>query len=263
MLGKLLKYDLKWVYKVVIVFYALSLFFSIIGRALSYIENSVIFSIITQICFGIAISMMASSLINCIMRLWTRFVKNVYKDESYLTHTIPVEKHTIYAAKVISALLTISTTAIVIVICLFICYYSQENIQFIKSLLEIAASTYNTTVLNLLLLISSVITIQMIFIVILGYVGIILGHKSNKNKMIRTVVISFTLYMLTQIINIALIGILGVFNSNVMNLINTTNMIDIDTIKYLIYGVIGLNVIYILCYYLLGKKSFEKGVNVE
>ena len=48
MLGKLLKYDLKWVYKVVIVFYILALFFSIVGRALSCIENSVVFSAVTQ-----------------------------------------------------------------------------------------------------------------------------------------------------------------------------------------------------------------------
>ena len=42
MLGKLLKYDLKWVYKVVVVFYILAFIFSVIGRALNEIENSFI-----------------------------------------------------------------------------------------------------------------------------------------------------------------------------------------------------------------------------
>ena len=100
MLGKLLKYDLKWVYKVVSVFYILSLFFSVTGRLLNNIENSVVFSAITQFTFGFSIAMMASSLINCLMRLWARFVRNLYKDESYLTHTIPVEKKTIFLSKV-------------------------------------------------------------------------------------------------------------------------------------------------------------------
>ena len=104
MLGKLLKYDLKWVYKVVVVFYILAFIFSVIGRGLRLIENSLVFSVVTQIVFGIAISMMVSSLINCLMRLWARFIRNVYKDESYLTHTLPVEKKTIYASKVISAI---------------------------------------------------------------------------------------------------------------------------------------------------------------
>ena len=123
MLGKVLKYDLKWVYKVVVVFYILAFIFSVIGRALSAIENSVVFSVAAQIAFGFAISMMASSLINCLMRLWARFIRNLYKDESYLTHTLPVPKKTIYASKVISTLVCIFTTTVVIVSCLFICYY--------------------------------------------------------------------------------------------------------------------------------------------
>jgi len=126
MLGKLLKYDLKWIYKVVGVFYVLSFIFSIISRCLNTIENSVFFSIITKISYGIAISMMINSLINCLMRLWSRFIKNLYKDESYLTHTLPVEKKTIYLSKVLSAIISIFTTTIVILACLFICYYSRK-----------------------------------------------------------------------------------------------------------------------------------------
>ena len=52
MLGKLLKYDLKWTYKGVIVFYILAIMFSIIGRLLSEIENSLIFNIIGKVCIG-------------------------------------------------------------------------------------------------------------------------------------------------------------------------------------------------------------------
>lgn len=48
MLGKLLKYDLKWVYKVVTVFYILAFIFSAIGRGLSLIENSLVFSVVTR-----------------------------------------------------------------------------------------------------------------------------------------------------------------------------------------------------------------------
>lgn len=263
MLRKLLKYDLKWVYKVVVVFYILAFIFSIIGRGLSRIENSVVFSVTTQIVFGFAISMMVSSLVNCLMRLWVRFMKNLYKDESYLTHTLPIEKKTIYLSKVISSMICIFTTTVVILACLFICYYSEANIQALKGILEIAASTYNTTVLNLLLLISIVIFLEIIFIVLIGYVGIILGYKSNKNKMAKTVIIGFGLYLITQLITLALIYILGLLNSNVMNLINTTDLINVEAIKcVMIYGV-GIYIIYIILYYILGKKTFEKGVNVE
>lgn len=263
MLGKLLKYDLKWVYKVVVVFYILAFIFSAIGRGLSTIQNSLVFSVVTQIAFGIAISMMVSSLINCLMRLWARFIRNVYKDESYLTHTLPVEKKTIYASKVISAIICVFTTVVVAIVCLFICYYSEANMQALKTMLELAAEAYNTTVLKLLLLISFVAFLEIIFIVLIGYVGIILGHKSNHNKMVKTLIISFALYLITQAITLGLVCIFGLFNSNVMNLINTTDIVNVEAIKYVMYAGIGIYLVYIMFYYILGEKQFEKGVNVE
>ena len=263
MLGKLLKYDLKWVYKVVAIFYILAFIFSIIGRVLNEIENSLVFSITAQIAFGFAISMMASSLINCLMRLWARFIKNLFKDESYLTHTLPVQKNEIYVSKVIAALITIFTTIVVILICLFICYYSETNMEVLKTVLELAASTYNTTVLNLLLLLSIVIFLEIIFIVLIGYDAIILGHKSNNKKMVKTLFIGFALYMITHLITLVAIFVVGLFNPNVMNLINTTDIIKVDAIKSVMYMGIGIYMVYIIFYYILGKLQLKKGVNVD
>ena len=263
MLGKLLKYDLKWIYKVVAVFYILAFIFSIIGRGLSFIENSLVFNITAQIAFSFAISMLVSSLINCLMRLWARFIRNLYKDESYLTHTLPIERKTIYLSKVLSALICVFTTTVISIVCLFVCYYSKDNLELLKTLLELAATTYNTTVLNLLLLISVVIFLEIMFIVLIGYVGIILGHKSNKNKMVRTLIIGFGIYFIMQVVTLGAIGIFGVFNPDVMNLINTTDVINIDAIKSVMYVGIGVYIVYIVFLYFIGNKQLEKGVNVE
>jgi len=263
MLGKLLKYDLKWVYKLVVIFYCLAFIFSVIGRAFGEIENSLVFDIVSKIAFGFAISMMVSSLINCLMRLWARFVRNVYKDESYLTHTLPVKKQEIFASKVISGVVTVFTTMIVVIICLFICYYSEANMEVLKGLLELAATTYNTTVLNLLLLVAIVIFLEIVYALLIGYLGIILGHKSNKNKMVRSIVISFALYFAFQTLTLGIICIYGLFNPNVMNLINTTDIINVDAIKSVMYVGVGIYVVYIMALYIWGNKQFKKGVNVE
>ena len=263
MLGKLLKYDLKWVYKLIIVFYSLAFIFSVIGRAFASIENSLVFDVVSNIAFGCAISMMASSLINCIMRLWVRFIRNVYKDESYLTHTLPVEKKDIFASKVIAGIVTIFTTMIVIVVCLFICYYSEANMEVLKNLLELAATTYNTTVLNLLLLITIVIFLEIVYVLLIGYVGIILGHKSNKNKISRSIIFGFILYFLFQGLTLGLIAVYGLFNPGVMNLINTTDIVNVEAIKSVMYVGIGIYVAYSALFYWIGKKFLNKGVNVE
>jgi len=263
MLGKLLKYDLKWVYKLVVIFYILAFIFSVIGRGLSEIENSLLFDILSKIAFGFAISMMVSSLINSLMRLWVRFIRNVYKDESYLTHTLPVEKKNIFASKVISGVVCIFTTMIVVIVCLFICYYSEANIEALKTILELAASTYNTTVLNLLLLVAVVILLEIVYILLIGYVGIILGHKSNKNKMLRSIIIGFVLYFIFQALTLGLIAVYGLFNPEVMNLINTTDIINVEAIKSVMYAGIGIYVVYAISLYFIGQKHLNKGVNVE
>ena len=263
MLGKLLKYDLKWVYKLIIVFYCLAFIFSVIGRVFSTIEKSLVFEIVSQIAFGTAISMMVSSLINTLMRLWVRFNRNVYKDESYLTHTLPVKKQEIFDSKVITGFISIFTAMVVIIICLFICYYSEANMEVLKSVLELAASTYNTTVLNLLLLVAVVIFLEIVYGLLIGYVGIILGHKSNKNRMARSIVIGFILYFVLQALTLGLIAFYGLFNPDVMNLLNTTDMVNIEAIKSVMYAGIGIYVVYIIILYFFGKKELNKGVNVE
>ena len=263
MLGKLLKYDLKWVYKVLIVFYVLGIMFSILGRAFTEIENSVIFNIVGEIFRGTAVTMVVNVLINNLMRVWARFTRNLYKDESYLTHTLPVEKKTIYLSKVLSAIITMVTSAVIIVICLAICYYSPENIDFLKTALEFVATTYNSTVVEFLLIVSVLIALELIYTMLAGFIGIILGHKSNNKKMMKSILYGFITYMSTQVLTIVLLFIIGLFNPDIMNLFNTTEMINIDIIKTIMYIGIVIYSVYIIAYYIIGKKLFEKGVNVD
>ena len=263
MLGKLLKYDLKWIYKAVVVFYILAFIFSVIGRGLSLIENSVLFGILTKVSYGIAISMLVSAMINNLMRVWARVIRNVYKDESYLTHTLPVEKKQIYLSKFISAIITMFTTVLVSVVCIGICYYSQENIEILKTMLELAATTYNSSVISLLFCIFSVFFLEMLFILLIGIVGIILGYRASNNKIIKSIVYAFAMYMITNMVALLLVFLVGTFNSEVMNLFNTVDRVDIETIKNLMYAENVLYLVYIVVFYFIGKKMFEKGVNVD
>lgn len=263
MLGKLLKYDLKWKYKVLVVFYLLGIIFAVLGRTFTGIENSVLFNIIGQICNGTAIAMAVNALINNLMRVWVRFRKNLYKDESYLTHTLPIEKKTIFLSKVLSAIITMLTTTVVIVICIAICYYSEENIEFVKTALEFVATTYNSTVVEFLLITSAVLALELIYALLAGFIGIILGHKSNSMKLGKSILYGFIAYMIPQIFTLVILFIIGLFNSDIMNLINTTEMINLEVIRTIMYIAIVIYTIYIIAYYIIGKKLFEKGVNVD
>lgn len=263
MLGKLLKYDLKWVYKVVAVFYVLALIFAILTRIFFSIENSLLFNIIGQIVNGAMISMLISSLINCLMRSWVRFIHNVYKDEAYLTHTLPVEKKTIYLSKVLTAVICSFTTVLIAIGCLFISYYSKANMDVLKVFLKLTAESYDITVMGLLAIISVVIFLEILFIILIGYAGIIIGHKSNRNKMLKSVILGIILYLVTSTLTLGIIYVIGLFNPGVMNIINTTDIVNTDAIKPVMIAGIAIYMFYNIIYYLIGKMQLEKGVNVD
>ena len=105
MLNKLLKYDLKYMIKNMSVFYILAIFFSITTRILFSLNQTFIVNLIGQISVGCMFSMLGNILINVMMRSWVRFRDSVYKDEAYLTHTLPVTKDDIYNSKFIQTLI--------------------------------------------------------------------------------------------------------------------------------------------------------------
>ena len=96
MLIKLLKYDLKYMIKNMSVFYILSIFFAITTRLLSLLEQTVMIGILSKISSGCMIAMIANVVINVMMRSWVRFRDSLYKDEAYLTHTLPVTNNDLY-----------------------------------------------------------------------------------------------------------------------------------------------------------------------
>lgn len=263
MLGKLLKYDLKWVYKNVVVLYILAIVFSLLSRITKNVESSVLFSVITIVLIISAIFMAVASLVFCLRNLWFRFLKNCYQDESYLTHTLPVKKKKIYDAKAITAIVAMFTTIVVILISLFICFYSKANLENVKEALEIVATVSDTTVVSILCLMFFVFVTEMIFIVFIGYSAMILGHRFNQNKIVKSIEIGVGLYFITQIITVILVLIMGAFNPDIMNLINTEEIVPTSIIKKIMYAGTGIYVVYTLLYYFLGKKTFEKGVNVD
>lgn len=263
MLKKLLKYDLKSINIVLIVFYGLSIFFSILTRIFLSIENSFIFNVIGQICNGTMIAMMFNIIINNLIRLWVRFKQNFYGDESYLTHTLPVEKKTLYLSKFIVSVITLIISISVIVLSLFIAHYSKENIELVKNLLLPLATIYDSTVIGIILLFVFVCFLELFNMLQSGYVGIVLGHRKNNNKMLFTFIYGFIIYLLTQIFALVVVFLAALFNKDIMNLFYSMEMLNIDMIKLCIYLAIGVYMTNIIVLYIVNSKLFSKGVNVD
>ena len=264
MLGKLLKYDLKYMIKNMCVFYILSIFFAITTRLLFEAEQSVMINIIRQISVGCMFAMLVNILINTMMRSWIRFRDSIYKDESYLTHTLPVTKNDIYNSKLIQTFIFFFIGFIVILISLFIAYYSKENWQEITKIVKNITIGLNMNTIFFVTMFLIVVFLEIFNAIQCGFYGIILGNRRNNGKIGYSVLFGFILYLVSQAIVLSLIFIYGLFDSSVMGLFQTAAVsIDADAFKVLLVLASMLYVIIIYCMSMLCKKTLNKGVNVE
>ena len=263
MLGKLLKYDLKGIIKFLGIFYLLAIFFSGLTRIFLAIENSFMMEVIGKICSGITISMIFNILINNMLRLWVRFRQNLYGDEAYLTHTLPIEKKTLYIAKILIVIITLFVSILVIGLSLFIAYYSKENLEFFERLLLPLADLYDSSIMGILLIILLVLFVEFINMLQVGYTGIILGHKMNNAKIGYSVLFSFGAYTVIQIFVLLIIFLLALFNPDMMNLFVTNEMVDVKLLKEIMYLTIGIYSLTFVINYIVNIKLFNKGVNVD
>ena len=259
MLKKLMKYDLVWINKFMLIYFTISLIVCTITRISSYFTDSFIGNIIFLILRGCAISCFISCLINCVIRIWIRFKNNTYKDESYLTHTLPISKNTLYNSKIISGIISLLITLIVIVLCFLIVYLDKHMFNEIKNIF-----TNNDNIFIFLSLCLTVI-LEMIYMLYCGLIGLLIGHNSNNHRDLKSVFVGIALYFFIQLIILGIIYSIGLLNTDMNNLFSTTDIFtgNIKAVKLLVIIVNIVYIIFISGMYFIGKKIFNKGVNVE
>ena len=264
MLIKLLKYDLKYMIKNMSIFYILSIFFAIITRILASLDQSVIINIIRQISAGCVIAMIFNILINTMMRSWIRFRDSLYKDEAYLTHTLPVTKNDIYNSKFIQTLIFFFLGFIVILLSIFITYYSHDTWIIIKDYIKTITVGFNMSIVFFITMAIVIIFLEVFNAIQCGFLGIILGHKKNNGKLGFSVLFGFIIYLIAQTLVLALVFVYGLFDATVMELFRTgTISIDVSAFKLL---AIVSSVLYLLIIFsmsIICKKVLNKGVNIE
>ena len=264
MLIKLLKYDLKYMIKNMSIFYILSIFFAITTRILFNIEESVIVNIIGQISVGCMFSMVASILINTMMRSWVRFRDSLYKDEAYLTHTLPVTKSELYNSKFIQTLIFFFIGFIIILLSLFIAYYSKDTWTAITNYIKTITTGLNMSTLFFIIIAIIIIFLEVFNAIQCGFLGIILGYKKNNSKLGYSVLFGFIMYLISQTLVLSLVFVYGLFDNTVMELFKTATInIDVDAFKTLsiVSSLVYLAIIFSMS--IICKKTLNKGVDIE
>ncbi len=263
MLGKLLKYDLKFVYKSVWIFYVLVLLFSGLTRLFDGFTQTIIVIVFGRIFNGAAISFMFSAVINNMFACWRRFKSNLYGDESYLTHTLPVKKWQLYMSHFLNAFLTMLTSIAVSLLGIVLIFYSEEKMAILRALLKSMSESFESTPTVMILIFAILIFSQMLFVVQSGYTGLVIGHRSDNGKMGKSVIWGFVIYGLTQMIILGIVYIIALFRPDMMQMFTEKTVESGSTFKAILYIVGGLYLLMVGVCSVLDLKLLQKGVNVE
>ena len=277
MLGKLLKYELKAMGRIILPLYlvlilaaglfAVNIKLNDKTQTLSGFMN--ILSIITTILFVACIFVVVIVMIFLVVQ---RFYKNLLGQEGYLMFTLPVSVHELIWSKLIVSLVWFLATALLIflVMSLMALNLSHTNLEMILEQLpswaEINRWLDETGIRGQLvtLLIQIVLgTLIGIFAACLHfYAAMSLGHMFSKDKVLLSIVffvgISFAFNMMEM--GYGVIGF-GLFDSEMMQLEEST-----DTLRFVstvIWHGIILSAVQSAVLYLATWLGLKKGLNLE
>ncbi len=263
MLKKIMKYDLKWLLKIILIFNCLGLGFAVVGRLVDLLPDTIFFKVLSGICKGASISLIISGLVNGIIRSWVRMINNLYKDESYLFHTLPVSKNVHFLSKVLSSIIVIFMSMIVLLIGLFIMYYNENMIEMIKQSLNVISDSFNISAWLLIILLFLLLVVEVISIVLIGNFGIVYGFSHNQNKLVKTCLYGLVSYATLTFIFLIIIFIVSLFNKSIFDVVfKASNMNSSSLVILLTIGIIVYSIFTIALYFITNKK-FNKGVNID
>jgi hypothetical protein len=152
----------------------------------------------------------------------------------------------------------------VILISLFIAYYSKENWLLLTNYIEIITTGLNMSTSFFVIMIITLIFLEVFNAIQCGFYGMILGHRKNNGKLGYSILFGFIIYLLAQTIVLALVFVYGLLDPSIMELFKTTAVnLDVQAFKVLAIVSSLIYLIIILIMSMLCKKELNKGVNIE
>ncbi len=261
MIKKLFKYDFKNMTKTLKWFYLIAISVAILTRIVMIGKKIQIIFIIGQILMGCTYSAVANVLINMFIHIPTYLNRNFYKDESYLTHTLPISKNKLFLSKCLSGLLVLVISVIVCVISLLIVLINKEFITGIKAILDMVVVDFNMPAWLMLSLFVILILAEFGTLTSMGFTAIIKGNTYNHKRGIKGVIWFLIYYIgstfITLIISIIIFALTGDVNSLFAEKMPQTTLLGLLIISTVLY------VTYMFVHYFIANKLFNKGVNVD
>ena len=129
-------------------------------------------------------------------------------------------------------------------------------------MLEQSAVYFDSSVFSLVVTLIATIFFEFLFMLMSGILGIIIGHKSNNLKIIKSIISGFIIYMVLSLISLGILYISGLINPTIMSIFNNME-VSSNAIKSTAIIGISVYIVYTVIVYIIGNKLLNKGVNVD
>jgi len=261
MLSKLLKYDLKSIFKPLIPIFGITILLSTLQRISTILgETYTILKIpagfLTAFYIILLIALPIASFIFSILK----YYQNLAKDEGYLMHTLPVRKSELVASKLISAAVAMFSTIVVIILALIITFAGILHFSDITDFFEMVFQSLPSFFV-IMILISFILSYLSQQIMI--YLSLALGQKHNNHKVMYSIIYGIVIYNAIQLLLTGILVIPGLFNSSFRDILFSNQTPSFDFLNcYLGFANI-VTVIVAVLLFIATTKVLENHLNLD
>lgn len=258
MLKKLFKYDFLQIMKTMPYFYIAVLVLGVCTFFTNKMYNShltvLAWLIIDHIVSLLFILACFTTGITIIIRSFLRFRNNLYKDEAYLTHTLPVSKSALFASKVLASFSACVITVGVIFAAFLITVYAVKDEDWYLELIQ-----------TQFVLLGIVFLEEILCFLLCMYGGIIIGNRSSKHRILVGVLMAGLFYFaVSQVVGVGLVitffadfGVRALFEESPDFEVAKEALKLVSGVCFATYGISCAVV------YLIDNSLLKKGVNID
>jgi hypothetical protein len=234
-------------------------FDSVLDDSPGYLKTLMILYLIFYIASVFALNFVVE------LYFYERFYHNLYTDQGYLMHTLPVTAHELIWSKAFVALLwNIISTVVVVFAILSLVLSAMTGVslpELLRSLLEeLQVTEFDMRIPLLILAWIVAMLAASVMSVFMGYAAISIGQRFKKQKLLGAVGIYIGLYMLIQMASSYMTTILITINARTISSISIeplNAMLIMMLIAIIATGALAA-VFYVLTHYMM-----ENQLNLE
>lgn len=261
MLRKLMKYDLKEIFKSLVPVYVAGLLLAVISRLFDVLTNQ---WTAFQVPGGFVltffiIAMIATPILTFIIGVM-RYYKTMVKDEGYLTHTLPVKKTTLINSKIISSVIATISSVVVVIIAIMIRVIGIPGANEVFEVLWLAFTDILGWQFLVILGFSTLIGTTNFFIEV--FTAISLGQRHKANKVGMTCVYAIAIYYINQILATVIILVPMFLNKEWWEAMNS-DMPPMNILNGYMIGALLLSVAFGVVYYIINARLMKEKLNLE